>query len=186
MSLRKYLSDYQTVTTIDENGREKRTVVYRGPLFESSLDQEALTVFRKRSLLLVGLVSVIQIFVGFLDNPGMYTFYISLPYVLSFFPLVYLAAGVLRLPKETRKYRRDEIGYSFNQIKSSSWFLMALLSVGVLGEIAFLIFSFSSKILITEVSFLGLEIISLAFCFGLVRLHKQVTITQIKDDQNRD
>jgi hypothetical protein len=40
----------------------------------------------------------------------MYTFYVVLPYVISFLPMYYIGAGILHLPKEKRMYRRDEVG----------------------------------------------------------------------------
>lgn len=182
MSLRKYLSDYQTVTTIDDNGREKRSVVYHGPLFEVSLDQEGLTKLRQQSFLLLGLIAVFHIAGGFIDNPGMYQFFISLPYVIAFFPLVYLAAGTLRLPREIRKYRRDEIGHSFNQIKSACRFLLVFQGIGILGEIVLLILQMGNALPGTELIFITLEIASFLFVFLLTRLHNKLIIRMCPEE----
>jgi hypothetical protein len=176
MSIRKYLTDYQTVTTIDENGREKRSVVYHGPFFETSLDPEAIGDLRKKSLLLLASTAALHIGIGFLDNPGMYLIFVALPYVLAFFPLIYLASGVLRLPKEIRKYRRDEIGYSFNQVKSASRFLLAFLAAGILGEVIFLIFISTRQQLITEILFLVLEVAALLAIILVIKIHNQAVI----------
>lgn len=180
MSIRKYLSDYQTVTTVDENGREKRSVVYQGPYFETSLDAEALTSLRKKTFLLFTLTAALHITIGFLNNAGMYLIFVALPYVLAFFPLVYLAAGALRLPKENRKFRRDEVGYSFNQIKSASRFLVAFLAAGILGEGVFLVFISTRQQIISELLFLALEIAALLAAIVIIKLHNQVDIRTVE------
>jgi hypothetical protein len=182
MPLRKYVNDYQTVSTVDENGREKQSLVYKGPYFETSLDPAGLLRLRRVSLLLLLLIIALHVGGGFVDNPGMYMFYVSLPYVITFFPLVYLASGILRLPKEVRKYRRDEVGLSFDQVRKSSRTLLIILGVGILGELFYVIIFGKSLQLLSEIIYLGIEGCALLSAYMIVKSQKAVMVQTSSED----
>jgi len=114
--------------------------VYRGDYFEFSLNAEGIVRFRRNCFWLLAAIVIFHISGGFVGNRGMYQFYVALPYVIAFFPLIYMVMGVFLLPKEQRKYRRDEIGLSFGRMKTASIVLLILIGSGVLGEIIFLLF----------------------------------------------
>ena len=176
MAAKRYADDYETVITTDEKGNEKKTAVYRGEYFEISLDEEGLSSFKRKCLLLLAVIIVLHISGGFVNNKGMNQFFVGLPYVTAFFPLLYLALAVLRLPKEARKYRRDEIGLSFDRMKTTSFILFTFLGMGVLGEIAFLLLFSTGDQNLLEFLYLTLAILTATAVFILITMQRQITI----------
>jgi len=174
--MKKYAGDYETVVTKDDKGYEKQIAVYHGDYFELALDKEGIVHFRKYCVLLLAAIVVMHISGGFVGNRGMYQFYIALPYVIAFYPLLYLAAGILRLPKEKRKYRREEIGLSFDRMKTASIILMIFLGIGVLGEITFLLFVSVGDQSVLEFLYLSLEALAAAAVYFLISLQRQIHI----------
>ena len=174
--MKKYAGDYETVVTKDDKGYEKQIAVYHGDYFELALDKEGIVHFRRYCVLLLAAIVVMHISGGFVGNRGMYQFYIALPYVIAFFPLLYLAAGILRLPKEKRKYRREEIGLSFDRMKTASIILMIFLGIGVLGEITFLLFVLVGDQSVLEFLYLSLEALAAAAVYFLISLQRHIHI----------
>ncbi len=176
MSMRRYTDNYKTVITKDEKGNEKEIVVYRGKYFEIMLDEKGIVRFRRNCFLLLAVIVVLHVGGGFVANPGMYHFYVSLPYVLAFFPLLYMATGIFRLPKEKRTYRRDEVELSFNRLKISSIILIVILGMGVLGELAFLLFLSAGIQSMLETVYLVIEVLAAAAVYFIITMQKQIHI----------
>ncbi|OJX38389.1 MAG: hypothetical protein BGO78_10355 [Chloroflexi bacterium 44-23] len=176
MSMRKYANDYEIVTIEDENGREKETLVYRGKYYQVELDTAGLVRYKRISLLLLAIIIVFHIGGGFVSSGGMYQLYVALPYTLAFFPLIYLTEGILRLPNEKRKFRHDEIGHSFDRMKSSGYFLIALLGVALLGELVFLIFFSKNAQWPMDYLYFSLELVAAVAAFFLVYRQKKIQI----------
>jgi hypothetical protein len=174
--MKRYADDYETVITKDEKGNEKKIAVYHGDYFEFALDEEGIVRFRRNCFLLLAVIVVLHISGGFVGNPGMYQFYVAFPYVLAFFPLLYIATGILRLPKEKRKYRRDEIGLSFNRMKTSSIILIILLGMGVLGELTFLLFFSIGIRSVLEYVYLVIEVFTVAAVYFIITLQRQIHV----------
>ncbi|MGV8026310.1 MAG: hypothetical protein AB2L18_07130 [Anaerolineaceae bacterium] len=181
--MKRYADDYETVVTKDEEGHEKKIAVYRGDYFEVALDEEGIVHFRRNCFLLFAGIVFLQICGGFVGNRGMYQFYIAIPYVLAFFPLFYMAAGVLRLPKEKRKYRRDEIGLSFDRMKIASIVLMTFLGIGVLGEITFILFVSVRDKGVLESIYLALEALAATAVYLLISLQKQIRVQPYSEQE---
>jgi hypothetical protein len=182
MATKRFADDYETVITTDEKGNEKKTAVYRGEYFEVALDYEGMLRFKRKCLLLLAAIIVLHISGGFVNNPGMNQFYTGLPYVIAFFPLLYLAMATLRLPQEKRNYQRDEIGLSFGRMKTSSYVLLILLGMGVLGELAFLLVFSTGDQSMLEFLYLALAIITAAAVYFLITLQKQIRILPIANN----
>ena len=164
------------VATKDESGRETLRPVYRGDYFEVSLEEEGLFNLRRSSLLLLFPILVLQIGAGFLNNPGMYQFYISLPYVISFLFLFYFAQGVWQIPKEKRPYRREEVDLSFNRMRSASRMLLIMLVIGIIGEIIFLIFFSGGEKQALEVVYLLLQVLTAIAVYFQLKLQAAIII----------
>ena len=182
--MKRYADDYETVVTVDENGKEKRIAVYHGDYYEIGLESAGILQFKKSTILLLAAFLVFHISAGFVGNQGSYQFFIALPYVLAFFPLIYLTAGVFHLPKEKRKFRRDEIGLSFDRMKKSSFAILIFLTMGVLGEIAYLLFFQTQRLLSTEFLYLALEVLAVVAVYFIIRLQKPILIQIVKEKQN--
>ncbi|MBP7161555.1 hypothetical protein KBB45_09840 [Myxococcota bacterium] len=138
--MRRFTKDFELVTTVDENGREKRGVEYKGGYFSFVVDRVDYKRFRTLALALTLVMICLQIGAGFVANRGMYQIYIAVPYVLCFFPLVYLSAGVLRLPRETAHLRRDQAELTIRRMKRSGAALLVFNSLVILSELVYLIF----------------------------------------------
>jgi hypothetical protein len=174
--MKRYTDDYETVVTKDEKGNEKKIVSYHGKLFVLSLDAKGILQFRRNCFLILAAIVILQFSGGFVANPGMYEFYVALPYVLSFFPLLFMAMGIFRLPKEKRKYRRDEMELSFNRLKTSSIILIILLGTGVLGELAYLFFFSNGIRTVLETVYLVIEAFTIAAVYFIIVLQRQIHV----------
>ena len=179
MSLKKFLQDYETVITTDDKGRDKRKLVYRGDYFETSLETHEHKRFKFITVALTVIIIGLHIGAGFIGNPGMYMFYVALPYVAAFFPLIYLAAGALRLPREKRRFQRDEINLSFDRMRVSVITLLVFLVIGILGEGIFLVFVAEGISPIKEFLFLALEILVIGITVSIFFMERKVKIQTI-------
>lgn len=175
MAMKKYVDDYETNIKEDEEGKQVKEVVYTGEYFELSVNEADLKKFKRNSLLLFGAIILLHVGAGFIGNQGMFTFYVSLPYVFVFLSLYFTALGILRLPQKTLNLRRDEIGLSIDRMRTASKFLLVLLVGSVIGEIFYMIF-FSSGGLVRESFFLILEVLAGAAAFVLVRSQKAIKV----------
>jgi hypothetical protein len=174
MVFKRYADDYENEIVVDDKGRETKAPVYRGKLFEINLDQENLSRFKRSSLTILAVTTVVHVAAGFVDNTGMNQFYVALPYVTAFFPLLYAATGAFRLPVEKRQYRRDEIGLSFERFKSSSMLLTIILGAGGLGELFYLLTGLLNRDIVRELLFFVPELLALAGGYLLIRLSGRV------------
>lgn len=182
--MKKYIDDYEIVIQENSKGREKKVAVYKGAYYEINIDEAGLIKFRRNSLILLALIAIGLIGAGFIGNLGMYSFYVSLPYVLSFLPLYFLVDGGLRLPKEKRDFRRDEAELIFKRIRTASYFLFPVLCLGVIGEVVYLIW-FSASAIWQELLFLFVEIVISAAAFAMIWIQKPIDVTQIISEQVR-
>lgn len=176
MSLKKFLQDYETVITTDDKGRDKRKLVYRGDYFETNLDTPGHKRFKLIVIVLTLIIIGLHIGAGFIGNPGMYMFFVALPYVAAFFPLIYLAAGAMRLPREKRRFQRDEINLSFDRMRVSVITLLVFLVIGILGEGIFLVFVAEEISAGKEALFLVLEILAAAITISLILIERKIKI----------
>lgn len=181
MAKQKYSDDYELISSVDENGREKRETVYRGGYFEISLNENDLRRFRRFCAVLLVAIAFLHIIGGFVDNRGMYQFYVSMPYVLGFLFIFNLGQGIFHLPKEIRQYRRDEIGRSFDQIRIASKLLVIILVIGLLGEIAYIVFFSSQEIIMQEFQYLAVEALAIAAAYLLIRIQQPVNVQILSD-----
>lgn len=176
MVMKRYADDYENIITTDENGNEKKVPVYRGKYYQVSLDTEGLARYKKNILLVLAAILVFHIAAGFVGNPGMYRLYVALPYVIALAPLYNAATGVLRVPREVRKYRRDEVGLSFERIKTAVFFLTGVLAAGLLGEIIFLLTSTTEAGRGLEYIYLSLESLAVGATFFAIQLQKNARV----------
>jgi len=140
MASKKYLKEYDLVESEDEKGRLKKIVVYRGDYFTLNLDESQIRGMKWNFILIFFVLLGLHVGGGFVSNLSMYKIYVALPYTAAFFPLLYLATGVFRLPSQKRPYRREEIGLSYDRIISTSRLYLIFMAIGLLGGIIYLIF----------------------------------------------
>ncbi len=156
--MRRFLKDYELVTSVDEKGREKKAVAYKGSYFDFEIAEEDYQGFRKLAWALIVAMIALQIGAGFVANRGMYQIYIAVPYVLCFFPLVYLSAGALRLPKNTTHLQRDQAELTIRRMKRSGAALLVLNSMVIISELVYLVFLNQAAGIGRELAFLALAV----------------------------
>lgn len=157
--MRRFSKDFEIVTTIDEKGREKRSAEYKGEYYNFAVDGADYQRFRTLAWALIPIMIALQIGAGFVANRGMYQMYIAIPYVLCFFPLVYLSAGALRLPRETSHLRRDQAELSVRRMKRSGAALLVFTGMIILAELVYLIFFMDGSELGRELLFMALVVL---------------------------
>ena len=173
--MRKYVDDYETKIVEDEEGKQVKEAIYVGDYFELSVDRATLKKFKRNCLLLVTVIIALHVGAGFITNQGMNVFYVALPYVFVFLSLYFTVLGILRLPEKTQNLRRDEIGLSFDRMKSGSTFLLILLSASIAGEIIFMLFFLNGGVG-REGLFLIIEVLTAVAAFVLIRLQKTIKV----------
>ncbi len=178
--MRKYVKDFKVVITEDEKGHEKKEAVYEGKFFDVTMDEKELINFRRISLVLLVLIITVHIAGGCVANQGMYAFFVAVPYIFAFLPLYFMTTGILRLPKTKRKYRRDEIGLSFNRVKKSSIALFVLLCLGVVGEIVYLIW-FAGDNLTLEWIYLAVEATAVVVAYFQVHIQRPIEVIPLDE-----
>lgn len=173
MALKRNIDDYETILITDEKGHQTTTTVYKGDYFDVSLNKDELFHFKMNCFLLVILCIAFHIGGGFIANPGMYRFYIAIPYALAFLPLFHLAVGVLYLPKEKRKYHRHEIRDSFERMKIASIAYVTLSAIGIFGEIAFVLVTGKNNLIGVELIYITLEsLATIAMALVIIKQRK--------------
>ena len=179
----KLQDEYEIEVSTDKNGRERNTAVYRGEFFTINLDKTEFLRFRQTSVAYLSIITVLHVLAGFINNQGMRQFYVSLPYTIAFFPLLYLGMGIFHLPKTKLKFQSDEVRLSFDRMKTASISLLALLGVGIIGELVYLIgFSLPGK-RNTEFLFFILEFLPFLLTYFLLRSRQRVVLTPLEREK---
>jgi len=176
--MKKYVDDYEIVTEEDEKGREKRRAVYRGNYYEVEIAKISWSKFKWFNIILLVMILSFHIAGGFINNQGMYQFFIALPYVAAFLPLYFIATGILRIPTKKKQLRRDQVELSFERVKKASTYLLLLFGMSILGEVIFLIF-FENKGYQMESLYLGAEFAAGFSAYILFNIQKYIQIDEI-------
>lgn len=182
MSRKKYINAYQNVIDYDEQGREKHSLVYLGEYFDVNLDQKGLQRYRTLQVLLFVGALLAHLVPGFLNHAGGRILYVAVPYAIVFFPMLYWAFGVLRLPLKKQEFRLEHIGLSFNRVKSMSLTVAIGAGLCVLGMLIFLVFSKTNNLWMEFVFLFG-EIVALCLAIYAHLLSKKLKIIKIEKPQ---
>ena len=176
--MRKFVDDYEIVVEEDEKGREKKKAVYRGNYYEVDAAKISLKKSKWFNIILIVIILAFHIVGGFINNQGMYRFFVALPYVATFLPLYFIATGTFRMPTEKKQLRRDQVELSFNRVKKASIYLLILFGMSILGEVIFLIF-FANNGYQLEYIFLGTQLVGGISAFILFNIQKTIQIHEI-------
>lgn len=180
MAKHKYSEDYELVHTIDDSGRQRTHAEYRGDYYEVSLAESELRPFKRKTLLLLVVAIGLHVAAGFLNNQGMYQFYVVLPYAVGFFPLFNLFQAVLRIPVNKRPLRREEVELSFTRVRSSANTLLLILGVVLVGDVLYLVVFSAPSDRVIDLFFLVSESISAGAIYLITRLQKPIHIEIMK------
>ena len=137
---RRYLKDYELQVELNDDGREVKVPRYIGNLFDTGLDEPALTALRRQCLVLSLGAAGAALIALLLRHGAMTSFLAILPLALAMFPLLYAALGSFRLPRVVKGLRSDEVEYSFERIRHSAPGIALLGGLAFLGTLAYHLF----------------------------------------------
>lgn len=181
MASKKYIKDYELVETEDEQGRIKKSVIYHGDYFTLAQDESQIKRNKLLFIVLALAIVILQVAAGFVGNPGMYKFYAAVPYTSAFLPLIFMIMATFRLPSEKRPYRKEEIGLSFERIKTTSILFLVFMGIGWLGSLIFLLVTRGEGGLTKEILYLVLTGISLALAWIIYKKVNKIEISTSED-----
>jgi len=182
MGMKKYVDDYKTVLSVNEKGEQIRAYEYQGDYFKLPFSASQMQKFKIIFLLTLLGVVVTHVAGGFMNNPGMRQFYVAIPYALTFLPIFNLLRAGIRLPVEERKYRREEIGVTYERFNNHSLILLITLGFCLAGEIVFLLFFSGDSPAISEYNFLAAELAAMALALIIFFNLKKVVITRASSE----
>ena len=185
MGMKKYIKDYKTILSVNEKGEQIRTYEYQGDYFNLPFSADQMQRFKVNFLLVLAGIIIAHIIGGFMNNPGMRHFYVAIPYALSFLPIFNLTRSGIRLPVEERKYRREEIGVTYERFNNHSLILLIFLGVCLVGEVIFLLFFSKGNREASEFYFLAAEFAALALGLIIYFNIKKVVITRAPDEEKQ-
>jgi hypothetical protein len=183
MGMRKYVKDYKTILSVNENGKQIRTYEYQGDYFKLPFSNAQMQKFKIIFLLVLFGVLAAHIAGGFMNNAGMRQFYVAIPFVLTFLPIFNLLRSGVRLPVEERKYRREEIGVTYERFSNHSLILLITLGVCLAGEVIFLLFFSKGSPALSEYYFLAVELTALALSLLIFFNIKKIVITRVPEEE---
>ncbi len=185
MGMRKYIKDYKTILNVNEKGEQIRTYDYQGEYFKLPFSHDQMQKFKIIFLFILAGLTIAHIVGGVINNPGMRQFYVAIPYVLTFLPIFNLLRSGIRLPVEERKYRREEIGVTYERFDNHSLILLVFLGMCLAGEVIFLLFFSQGSLIASEFYFLAAEIAAIALGLIIYFNVKKVVISRVTDEEKQ-
>ena len=185
MGIRKYIKDYKTILSVNEEGEQIRTYEYQGDYFRLPFGVDQMRKFKYIFLLALAGIIITHVIGGFVNNPGMRNFYVVIPYVLAFLPIFNLLRSGVRLPVEERIYRREEIGVTYERFSNHSLVLLIALGVCLAGEVVFLLLFSDGSPAISEYNFLAAEITATALASIIYLNVRKIVITKASDGEKQ-
>ena len=140
--LRKYVNDFEITETTDQNGKKKKTVIYKGTW--TILKEASSRTFCKlwAALALSAGLAAMYIRMMLITHLTSGQFTAMIPLLAGLFPVMYLMMGAAALPFRGKPMRRDQYMHSFIRVSRSC---VAVIVCVVLAQIASLIFRISGQ-----------------------------------------
>ena len=183
--MKKYVNDYKTVLSVNEKGEQIRTYEYQGDYFKLPFSTTQMQKLKRIFLFTLAGIVLAHIAGGIVNNPGMRQFYVAIPYVFTLLPIFNLLRSGIRLPVAERKYRREEIGVTYERFNNHSLILLIFLGVCLAGEVVYLLFFSDGSPAISEYNFLAAEIAALAMSLIIFFNVKKVVIIKATEDEKQ-
>lgn len=135
--MKKYKKHYEVQSEINEKGKIAHNLVYKGEYYQYNLKEP---VLRKMKLLygvILGLLSVILVGMGLMNNPGSRRLEVTIPYVACYLPLVYAWLGAYRIMVSPRRMSYVDYDKGYMRLKKSSIGLFVFSVLTLFGEFVF-------------------------------------------------
>lgn len=176
---KRYLKDYISDSKITKNGRIANEVKYIGDYYEFQLEEKE---YKKMRLILLGstlLIFVLFLLAGLLNGDGSFKFYILMPYICIFLPLLFLLQGYLSTPRKRKQMEYAVYDRSYLKVKFSLVGLIAASSVTVLGDIVFIFREIKQINLTYEISFCILNLAIVIISIATLIYHNRIVCEKI-------
>ena len=172
--MKKYNKYYKLVTHYLPGGKVKQEIEYTGKHYICRFNK---TEFRKRRVYFLTLTlcsTIIMMCAGLLDTSSSRVFYVAIPYVCLFLPIIFGLIGAINLITLDNKLEYAAYDKSIKRIHRASAGQLALSSITIIGDICYLFFAVNMDKLGKELIFLGGMIIVLVFGILLLRIRKMI------------
>jgi hypothetical protein len=129
----QYLDDYEIRYVKDEKGREKKEIVYIGPMIPVQED-------KKRLRIKLPCAAVLAVLAVFTVLSAVFTRHVGgliaeLPLIISLFPCLYLIMGIFLLPYSGKPMKRDVYMHGMIRVFRSCGALTVLMGIVLVIEI---------------------------------------------------
>ncbi|MBQ1820671.1 MAG: hypothetical protein II117_03605 [Clostridia bacterium] len=186
----RFVEDYKTIEYTNEKGRRKYKTEYIGQWYVPEISEERqrrLHVF----LWIASLIAVVSLAGGLLmPYAADSELYVVLPCAVALFPGLYMAMGLLTLPKIGKKMERMVYEHGYLRIGRSALAMLVLVGIGVIGTAVYGILCLTHRIDKNlgagDAAFLGLMIICTVLSVLLFIRTRNVTISIENNEKNTD
>ena len=172
----QYLDDYEIRCVTDEKGREKKTVVYTGPLIPVTEEKNKLRI-KLLSVSVIAVCTVLTVLSAVFTRHvgGMIA---ELPLIISLFPCLYLVMGVFLLPFSGKPMKRDAYMHGMIRVFRSCGALTVLMGVVLVSEIIRRIAQQDTLFLRGDIMFIVRIIGALILCVAIILILRSVEIDE--------
>jgi hypothetical protein len=167
--MKKYYKDYKLVSRILQNGKLGQEIEYTGRHYICRLDKEELRKKKIYCLTLALCSDIALIGVGILNTSGSRVFYVALPYVCLFFPVVFCFMGAVRFITSGDRLEYAAYDRSVNRLRKSAVGQVILSGMAVAGDLCYLFFGKDREEILKEIIYLGGMALVLALGILLLR-----------------
>ena len=122
---------------INEKGKVKQKIVYKGEYYQYNLDESKRTIMKWLYGGILGLLSAILVGMGLINNPGSRRLEITIPYVVCYLPLVYAWLGDFRIMTSPRRMNYVDYDKGCVRLKKSTIGLFVFSILTLVGELLF-------------------------------------------------
>ncbi len=135
--VKKYKKHFEVFLQENEKGKVKHNVLYKGEYYRYDGTKDALGRMKVwYGLLLIGMTGIL-VAMGLLNNPGSRRLEVTLPYVISFLPLVYAWLGWVRVLRAPERMTYVDYDKGYCRLKRSCAGTAVFGGLILLGEVIF-------------------------------------------------
>lgn len=134
-----YFEGYQSEIQLDDKGREKRVLVYRGEWYGLGLEP---TAYRRCKLTFLGLtvlLTALYLLINFFPSEGGMTSWVGAPCLLVLVPLIFLWIGLVNFLPAKEKWELRVFYAGYRRMYRWTIVTMVLLVVTAAAELVFLV-----------------------------------------------
>lgn len=135
--MKKYKKHYEMQAEVKENGKIDHKIVYKGQYYCYQCDEMRLKNMKRIFVGILGILSVILVGMGLINNPGSRRFEITIPYVCCYLPLVYAWLGLFRIIIAPKRMSYVDYDKGYVRLRKSTVGLFVFSVLIMVGELLF-------------------------------------------------